>query len=187
MKKMTQPIWDCRQARAEIALEAGGDADDAVAARLLEAHLTDCEICREYRLRMRTSLEALQSSATPAYAAVHQRSLWPGIAARLPAVIRPSAAARFNVWVPTAAMAVACSAMLLVTIVQLERVIPFEPTLTPQVRMVLGREEPRDLFPRVSAERLRMVKGRPGTPGMVPVKLDYVPRFEPKPREPDFE
>lgn len=178
MKKMTQPIWDCVQARAEIALEAGGDSDDAVAAQLLEAHLSDCEVCRRYRVSMRASLEALQTSAVQSEPAIPQRSLWPGLAARMPVSFRPSTAARFNVWVPTAAMAAACAAMVLVTIVQLERVIPLEPTLTPQLRTVLGRDE-RNLFPVVSPQRLRMVKEPAAARGAVPVKFDLAPWPEP--------
>lgn len=182
MKTINHPIWDCRQAKAEIALKAGGDSADPVAAEGLESHLTNCEDCRRYLRRMRASLEALQACALHSLPPAHQRSLWPGLASRLPPSVRPSAAARFNVWVPTAAMAVACAAMLLVTIVQIERVIPVEPTVTPQLNLVLRRERERDLFPQFPTQQLRLVK-EPAAASSVPVKLDYAPRFDPAARD----
>lgn len=188
MNKLAQPMWDCRQARAEIALHAGGDANELVTAQLLQSHLTDCEACRQYLISMKSSLDALQTCALAAYPTLPQRSLWPGIASRLPAMIRPSTVARFNVWVPTAAMAVACAAMLMVTIVQIERVMPFQPRLTPQLNMVLGREQEhrRDIFPPLPADRLEFVKNPAVLRGAVPVRLDGAPRFIPAPRDVDW-
>src|SRR4051794_3033856 len=122
MRNVANAIWDCRQAKAEIALQAGGDAVDPATSELLQSHLAECRDCRIYVAEMTASLEVLQACAVQWLPASRKTSLWPGVAARLPASVRPSAAARFNVWVPTAAMATACAAMWLVTLVQLGRV-----------------------------------------------------------------
>ena len=80
-------------------------------------------------------------------------SLWPRVARQLPQPNARTAYARFNVWVPTAAMAAACAAMILVTIVQIERVAPFEPLVTPHLKTVLHVESPdRFLSDREFAE-----------------------------------
>lgn len=172
MHTVANTIWDCRQAKAEIALQAGGDLVDPATADLLESHLEACSQCQAYLVKLTASLEALQGCALESLPASHLHSLWPGIASRLPASMRPSAAARFNVWVPTAAMAVACAAMVFVTIVQLERVVPIEPTLTPQLRTVLRGEPDRNLFRQFPTQRLPMLVKEPTISGSVPVKFD---------------
>lgn len=144
MSKVSKTMWDCRQAQSEIALKAGGDAVDPAASMLLEAHLAECSQCRGYLTGMTASLESLQTCAAGSLSPSLSRSLWPAVASRLPSNEPMTVAARFNLWVPTAAMAAACAAMILVTIVQFERMMPVEPQAAQikSVRVV----DPEDAF-----------------------------------------
>lgn len=146
MQTAAKTVFDCRQARAEIALKAGGDLDDPIALSLLEAHLAGCVPCRRYLAGMESSLEVLQASAVESLSGERPPSLWPRVSRQLPRLNSRAVSARFNLWVPTAAMAAACAVMVLVTIVQIERVAPFAPIVTPHLRTVLRVEPPRDIF-----------------------------------------
>lgn len=170
-KNVTKTVWDCRQAHVEIALKAGGDSIDPVAASLLESHLSECAACRQYLTGMESALELLQSSAVEVIPGKRLPSLWPRVAQRLPQPAARTAYARFNLWVPTAAMAAACAAMILVTIVQIERVAPFEPLVTPHLRTVLHGEPPRNIFvdDRQFATYRRPGSGAPSVLGTTPV------------------
>jgi hypothetical protein len=183
MHKLSTTTWDCRQAKAEIALKAGGDAVESATATLLESHLAECPRCRTYLAEMTASLEALQASATSLLPSAMTRSLWPRVAARLPQTRPLSASARFNVWVPTAAMATACAAMILVTIVQLERVVPFEPLVTPHLKMVLQRDQSNHFHDSHTFEpgRRPLRIEEPSNPIAVPV-LHYGPEASPRDR-----
>ena len=85
-------MWDCREARAEIALRAGGDSSDTAAAERLQTHLSSCRGCREYTAGMSVMMADLQSCAgeTPRMTA----SLWPRLKQRLPAQATTTVAAR---------------------------------------------------------------------------------------------
>lgn len=139
-------IWDCRQAKVELALQAGDDAVTSATSPLLETHLEDCAECREYLAGLTSSLETLKACVAEPVVPQRMTSLWPEIAARLSAARPQVKLAPFNVWVPTAAMAAACAAMILVTIVQFERVAPFQPVVTPSLHAILGRDVPGDAF-----------------------------------------
>lgn len=146
MDKAVKTVWDCRAAQAEISLEAGGDPIDPSTRELLQTHLRDCAACRKFQTQMTASLEVLQTVAAASLPAGPMKSLWPGIAARLPASQPQSAYAKFNLWIPTAAMAAACAAMVLVTVVQIERISPFAPTVSPHLHTMLNGPSSRDLF-----------------------------------------
>jgi hypothetical protein len=162
--------WDCRQAKAEIALQAGEDAVSPATSTLLETHLAECAACREYLAELSLSLESLRTCAAQSLASTSRASLWPGLAARLPVTQPHSSVARFNVWVPTAMMTAACAAMILVTIVQFERVAPFQPQLTPRVRAVMGHDI-RNEFRTPEFIEHRRSNGRDRTsPGQMPVR-----------------
>lgn len=135
--------WDCRQAKLQLALKAGGDLADPVASALLERHLAACPQCRRYLAGMEAALELLQSCSQPTAAAERSVGVWPRVSARLPSA--RERASRFQVWAPTVAMAAACAAMILVTIVQVERVASFDPIVTPRVKTLTG-QSPRNLF-----------------------------------------
>ncbi len=170
MLQSSKTTWDCRQAKAELALQAGDDAVTPATAPLLETHLDECAECRDYLANLSSSLETLKASAVDPVVPQRMASLWPGIAARLPAT-RQVKLAPFNVWVPTAAMAAACAAMILVTVVQLERVAPFQPLITPLVQPVVGRNVRDDGFrsPDFQRDRRPDIWERPA-PGQMPVR-----------------
>lgn len=173
MHSVANTTWDCRQAKAEIALKAGGDAIDPLAGELLESHLDDCSHCRRYFAEMTASLESLQVCAAESPRPALSRSLWPGIAAQLPRTASLTASARFNFWVPTAAMAAACAAMILVAIVQIERSIPYEPMVTPQVRTVIG-VQPQYIFNGAPSDEMSLRRPYESTaPKSLPVQFKH--------------
>jgi anti-sigma factor RsiW len=177
MNKAAKTTWDCRQAKAEIALKAGGDAVDPSQSGVLESHLAECSACRNYLADMAASLESLQVCATEFPPPIKMRSLWPQIASQLPPTRLRRVTTRFNLWVPTAAMAAACAAMILVTIVQLERVVPYRPIATPPLRNVLYKELPDVRGEDELAERRLRDSSDPTFSGSLPVHFE--PRMRP--------
>lgn len=169
MSKVSKTTWDCRQAKSEIALKAGGDAVDPAVSALLEAHLTECSQCRGYLSGMTVSLESLQTCAADSVSPALSRSLWPSVASRLPRREPMTVAARFNLWVPTAATAAACAAMILVTIVQFERMMPVEPrgAQAKSAQVVVPEDFFKERRFRVDPQQRSY---EPTVPGMVPVK-----------------
>lgn len=147
MQTGSKIVWDCRQARSQIALKAGGDLNNPVDETLLEEHLVECASCREYLASMEATLDLLQTCAHVSLPARRSASVWPEVAGRLPAGNGRSVYARFNVWVPTAAMTAACAAMILVTFVQLQRTAALDPFLSRHVESA-DADDPsrRDLF-----------------------------------------
>jgi len=175
MLQSNKTTWDCRQAKAELALQAGDDAVTPATAPLLETHLEGCAECREYLAGLTLSLETLKTSAAEPVVPQRMASLWPKIAARLPTARPQVKLAPFNVWVPTAAMAAACAAMILVTIVQLERVAPFQPQIMPRVQEVFWRSGV-DEFRSPDFRKDRGFGPARTAEGQVPVRLkQYLP------------
>lgn len=119
MRADAETVWTCRQAEAEIALHAGGDLTDPVAEKLLASHLAKCPACRDYERRMSVCVELLQTCA--AESAPPAARVWSRVAAKLPRRAPRTALAQFNAWVPTTAMVAACAAMILVTVLQIDR------------------------------------------------------------------
>ncbi len=182
MKTNHSTRCDCDQWQSDLALLAGGDLEDEAAQCRVQSHLTVCQQCQVHFSNLTQTLEVLQSAAVivPSNSRTH---VWASVAERLPANRRPSASERFNLWVPTTAIAAACAAMIFVTILQVDRMAPFSPQAVPQVQTVLGKPLERNLFvdDRDFALQRRPFKASPfSTSEMVPVHLP-APRTTPFP------
>jgi hypothetical protein len=125
---------NCTRAKSEIALWAGGDLDDRQIAQL-ERHVAVCPDCREYRQRMSGSLQVLHNPGVSESSGLHD-SVWPGVESRLSvqSQIEARRAERLNRWLPAAAIAAACLA-----------VIAFTSEPAPQPRTLQGQLLPPDL------------------------------------------
>ena len=114
---------NCEQARRLLPLWVGHDLSDAGDAESLRIHVAACPLCRAQQRRLQESLDALQSISTAATAVEPQShprpSLWPRVAAALPEW--PRGRDRFNGWIPAAAMALAASLMVAVSISSVQR------------------------------------------------------------------
>ncbi|MEK6259679.1 MAG: hypothetical protein AABP62_13765 [Planctomycetota bacterium] len=114
---------NCEQARRLLPLWVGSDLSDAGDAESLRTHVAACPKCHAGQRRLQESLDVLQSVSTAATVAEtqpHSRpSLWPRVAAALPE--RPRVRDRFNGWIPAAAMALAASMMVAVSISSVQR------------------------------------------------------------------
>ena len=123
---------NCEQACRLLPLWIGHDLSDAGDAESLRIHVTGCPKCREQQRRLQRSLEALQSISTAATEVEQQSnprpSLWPRVAAVLPAWHRGRD--RFNGWIPVAAMALAASLMVAVSIASVQRELGNQRLLT---------------------------------------------------------
>lgn len=109
---------DCRQMQPLLALMVGQDLPDTGLEHAVTQHLQQCPACRERR----QSLAMSRSVLLDAQPLVRYRGgLWPRIAARLPQYDRRRQLARFNVWVPTAVAALACSLLVAVAAVEIQR------------------------------------------------------------------
>lgn len=106
---------NCTRAKSEIALWAGGDLDDRQIAQL-ERHVAVCPDCREYRQRMSGSLQVLQNPVVSEPSSLHD-SVWPGVESRLSmqSQLEARRAERLNRWLPAAAIAAACLAVIAFT------------------------------------------------------------------------
>jgi hypothetical protein len=106
---------NCTRAKSEIALWVGGDVDNRDTEQL-RRHVALCSECREYRSRMAGSLRVLQEPATPAAYNLHD-SVWPNVQSRLSvqSQVEADRAERLNRWLPAAAIAVACLAVIAIT------------------------------------------------------------------------
>ena len=106
---------NCTRARSEIALWVGGDVDERETVQL-QQHVALCAECREYRCRMMGSLQVLQEPDSSAAYNLHD-SVWPNVEARLSVRSRVEAdrAERLNRWLPAAAIAAACLAVVAIT------------------------------------------------------------------------
>ena len=114
---------NCEQAHRLLPLWIGRDLSDAVDAESLQIHVAACPKCHARQGRLQESLDALQSASTAANdveTQAHSRpSLWPRVAAALPEW--PRRRDRFNGWIPAAAMALAASLMVAVSIASVQR------------------------------------------------------------------
>jgi len=111
---------NCEQASRLLPLWVGRDLSDAGDAESLRVHVATCSKCRAQHRRLQESLDALQSISTAAEQQSYPRpSLWPRVAAALPEWSRGKD--RFNGWVPAAAMALAATLMVAVSISSMQR------------------------------------------------------------------
>ena len=109
---------NCREARADIALFAGGDLDDRAQVRELRQHVHGCPECRAHYDAVKASLKSLAALAPLDAAATWESggSLWPSIRRELAkppqALTAAQAVNQLKNWTPFAAMTAACVLML---------------------------------------------------------------------------
>jgi hypothetical protein len=117
----------CRKTRRLLALSAGNDFEVLPSAET-QRHLAVCPHCRETWQGLRRAQQVLERvSATrvagesPAVSdqpgeATLPASVWPGVARHLKVIDEQWAAPNWRGWLPTAALAAACVAVVVVTI-----------------------------------------------------------------------
>lgn len=115
---------NCRQANRLLPLWIGRDLADSSETEALRVHVMGCRDCSTQLHQLQESLNALQSISTTAMSSGSEESrpsLWP----RLALVLRemPRRRDQFNGWIPAAAMAMAASLMIAVSVVQVRREI----------------------------------------------------------------
>jgi hypothetical protein len=107
-------IWNnkCRKMRRLLALWAGNDLDERDATGL-ERHLASCPHCREVRQGLHRSQRALEA-VRPGTVLENQQSasVWPGVARHVRSIDENSVPQGWREWLPTAALAAACVAMM---------------------------------------------------------------------------
>ncbi|MFV0442394.1 MAG: anti-sigma factor family protein [Planctomycetaceae bacterium] len=109
----------CREARADIALYAGGDLDDRARVRELRLHVAGCPECREHYQSLKTTLKTLSGLGPVELGGATWQStgsLWPAIRQEIGRPPEPLTVAKafkqLKPWAPLAAMTVACVLML---------------------------------------------------------------------------
>jgi hypothetical protein len=113
---------NCQQANRLLPLWVGHDLADASEAEALQAHLAECADCALQQRRLQASLEVLQSVSTVSLETASggaSPSLWPRLAMLLKDI--PRRRDHFNGWIPAAAMALAATLMVAVSVVQIRR------------------------------------------------------------------
>ena len=113
---------NCQQALRLLPLWIGHDLAEASDAESLRTHLTECPGCSLRKRRLQASLDALQSISTTSLETASggaRPSLWPRLAMILKDV--PRRRDQFNGWIPAAAMALAATLMVAVSVVQIRR------------------------------------------------------------------
>jgi len=122
-------IWNlsCRKTRRLLALSAGNDFEVVPSAET-QRHLAICPHCRETWQGLRRSQQVLErvsaarvAGESPAVAdqpreGTWPASIWPGVARHLRVIDEQWAAPNWRGWLPTAALAAACLAVIVVTI-----------------------------------------------------------------------
>jgi len=109
---------NCRDARSDIALYAGGDLDDAARVRELRRHVAGCAACRERYHSLKGALKLLGSVQTPETESTWKSagSLWPKIRRELSRPPQPTGALalqQLRHWSPFVAATAACVLMLI--------------------------------------------------------------------------
>ena len=121
---------NCEQARRLLPLWVGRDLSDAGDVASLLVHVAACPKCGAQHRRLQQCLDALQTISTAAVEPPSRArpSLWPRVAAALPEC--PRGRDRFNGWIPAAAMALAATLMVAVSISAIERELGSQRPLT---------------------------------------------------------
>lgn len=137
---------NCGQAIRLLPLWIGRDLADASESEALRAHLAECPNCASRHSEMQKSLEALQSVSTLALSveAPGRTSLWPRLVMVLGEV--PRRRDQFNGWIPAAAMALAASVMVGVSVVRFQRDMGDAGSTVFSEPPLSNRTEDRDLF-----------------------------------------
>lgn len=144
---------DCRQIQPLLALSVGKDLPDATFERSVTLHLQQCPACRERRQALAMSRAVLQDAQRTARPT---GGLWPRVTVELARLDRRPPLARFNVWVPTAVAALACSLLVAVAAIEVHRKV--NPQSTVFVRPVQTKS--RNLFvedPTFASSRGRII------------------------------
>lgn len=107
-------IWnnECRKIRRLLALWAGCDLDERDAAGV-ERHLAVCPQCRDVRVGLHQSLQALDSARPEAAPeSLPSISVWPGVSRHIRSIDELSGASGWRDWLPSGVLAAACVAMI---------------------------------------------------------------------------
>jgi hypothetical protein len=111
-------IWNlsCRKTRRLLALRAGNDLEERDGA-FAQRHVAVCPSCREVWLGLTASQQALEQLRAAPIEAAEQRptSVWPAVARHIRS-IDEQAAPTWRGWIPAAALAAACLAVVMVVI-----------------------------------------------------------------------
>lgn len=162
---------NCEHARRLLPLWIGRDLSDASDAESLQVHLATCPKCHVRQQRLQQSLDALQSISTAATEVEQQSyprpSLWPRVVAALPEC--PRGRDRFNGWIPAAAMALAATLMVAVSITTVQQELgslaPASPT------------EGRNWFKTDVRFASGVDHDQPSTPVRLPAPDPFAPEF----------
>jgi hypothetical protein len=109
---------DCQQAETALSLWVGNDLDDAGHAQLLQAHVDACPNCRRRSQEFVAAHTALQEARQHC---PESPSLWPRVRAKLVEWESRPRFAKFNVLVPTVVATAACSVLVAVALVEIQR------------------------------------------------------------------
>ena len=100
-----------------LALSVGQDLPDGEWERTVTQHMQQCPACRERRQALAMSRSVLQDAQPVARI---RGGLWPRVAMRITSSNRRPLA-HFNVWVPTAVAALACTVLVTVAAVEIQK------------------------------------------------------------------
>lgn len=130
---------NCRDAKRDLALLAGGDLDDAARVRELRRHLAGCPDCRRQYQSTRSALQSLRGLKAAASNSTWESggSLWPAIQRELsrpPQPLPRQVFRQLHHWSPFAAMTAACVLILVAVVYRGE---PREPPVTPRGMQVV--------------------------------------------------
>jgi len=101
---------NCKRAKLQIALSVGSDLDK-VRERELKRHLAKCPPCRNYRVKLKQSLQVLHEPRVVSQPSVKE-SIWPRLEGRLRARSANQSLSRFNGWIAGGAVAAACCVLV---------------------------------------------------------------------------
>lgn len=102
---------NCKRAKREIALQIGGDLDDAQAQKL-RMHLAACPECSDYSKEMQVGYDVLRAPAEDDVALHDEKSIWPDVSSVLTTrAQRPQSlqqSLHLTGWLPATAAVAAC-------------------------------------------------------------------------------
>ena len=169
---------NCEQARRLLPLWIGRDLSDAVDAESLRVHVAACPKCRVQQRRLQESLDALQSistAATDVEPQSHPRpSLWPRVAAALPEW--PRRRDHFNGWIPAAAMVLAATLMVAVSISSVQRELGSQRPLAWQF-VATSSSDGRNLFETDARFAPGVVHDQLSNPLLLPASNPLAPEW----------
>lgn len=98
---------NCKRAKRDIALQVGGDLDDAQAQKL-RLHLAVCPSCSDYSKQMEAGYGVLRAPAEDDVAVHDEKSIWPDLSNVLTRRAPQPRSVHLTGWVPATAAVAAC-------------------------------------------------------------------------------